>query len=366
MQDYFDLTWERIAYSLVNPQARAALWDVLFNRDYTRYSQVFNKNSLTPDKWSPGHRFTLFIRNDIVTKVWNYRVGTVASGSSAAISTTLRLQGPTNLAFNQYGERYYIDHKANRVVHADVKGNILDSFGGFGNGNGKFNDPWGIAIDTDGAIFVADTFNHRIQKFDSSGNFLFAWGTPGVSADPGNERSTVFFGPRAIVIDSKGRLLVSDTGNKRIQIFDRDGNFLSQFGQTGINNGEFNEPVGLAVDASGNVYVADTWNQRIQVFDADNKFIRTWTVTAWQSMDQNELQSVDHKPFLAINDSTLYISSPMTHQVLAYSLEGKPVELPNVSLPTDSLPTGLSVRDNRLFVTNAENGTVNEFTLPGR
>lgn len=366
MQDYFDLTWERISYTLTNPQARAALWDIIFNRDYTRYSQVFNKANLTPDKWSPGHRFTLFIRNDVASKVWNYRVGTVATGKALSVNPAIRPQGPTGIAFGPNGERYLIDHKSNRVIKTDANGSAIDTFGGGGNAPGKFNDPWGIAVDGDGNIYVADTFNHRIQKFDSSGNFMFSWGTPGVSTDPGNERNTIFFGPRAIVIDPQGRLLVSDTGNKRIQVFDREGNYLAQFGQPGVSNGDFNEPVGLAVNANGNIYVADTWNQRIQVFDANYKFVRSWPVAAWQSMDQNDLQSVDNKPYLAVYQSTLLVSSPMTHQVLAYTLDGNLVEMPNITFAADSLPTGLVVRDNHLYVTNAANGAVNEFALTGR
>jgi DNA-binding beta-propeller fold protein YncE len=366
MQDYFDLTWERISYTLTNPQARAALWDIIFNRDYTKYSQVFNKANLTADKWSPGHRFTLFIRNDVAAKVWNYRVGTVATGKALSVNPAIRPQGPTGLAFGPNGERYLIDHKSNRIIKTDANGSAIDTFGGAGSGPGKFNDPWGIAVDGDGNIYVADTFNHRIQKFDSTGNFLFSWGTPGVSTEPGNERNTTFFGPRAIVIDTLGRLLVSDTGNKRIQIFDREGNYLAQFGHPGTGNGDFNEPVGVAVDSGGNIYVADTWNQRIEVFDANYAFVRSWPVAAWQSMDPNDLQSVDHKPYLAIDQSTVFVSSPMTHQVLAYSLDGKLLEMPNVSFAADSLPTGLVVRDNHLFVTNAANGAVNEFALTGR
>lgn len=366
MQDYFDLTWDRISYSLINPDARAALWDIIFNRDFTRYSQVFNKTSLTADTWSPGHRFTLYIRNDVAAKVWDYRAGAVATGNTGILSSTLRLVGPANLAFAPNGQRFVIDHKANRVFTTDANGDILGSFGGFGSADGKFNDPWGIAVDSSGDIFVADTFNHRIQKFDENGNFLLAWGTPGVSSAPGAGRSTTFFGPRAIVIDQQGRLLVSDTGNKRVQVFDTDGNFITQFGSSGAGDGRFNEPVGLAVDQAGNTYVADTWNKRIQVFDTNYKFLRAWTVQAWQDMDENDLHAVDHKPFLAISGDTLLVSSPMTHQVLAYTLEGKPVTLPDISLPSDSLPTGLAVSNNKLYVTNAAGGTVLEFALQGR
>ncbi|MCL5999829.1 MAG: TIGR03663 family protein [Chloroflexi bacterium] len=365
MQDYFDLTWERISYSLFNPEARAALWDIAFNRDFTRYAQVFNKNTLTPDTWSPGHRFSLYLRNDIAAKLWDYQTGAVAQGGTNVLSPTLRMVGPANLAFAPSGERLVIDHKANRVLQLDPTGNIASSWGGFGSATGKFNDPWGIAVDTDGYVFVADTFNHRIQKFDPNGEFLFAWGNPGVSSAPGNGRNTIFFGPRAIVLDAQGRLYVSDTGNKRIQIFDRDGNFVSQFGKSGTAEGEFNEPVGLAIDATGNIYVADTWNQRIQVFDPNFNFVRAWTVAPWQSMDPSELQSVDHKPFLAITGNLVVVSSPMTHQVLGYTLDGNPVDLPDITFGADSLPTGLTVSNGRLYVTDANSGAIHEFALPG-
>jgi DNA-binding beta-propeller fold protein YncE len=150
-----------------------------------------------------------------------------------------------------------------------------------------------------------------------------------------------------------------------VQVFDRDGNFVSQFGKSGTGNGEFNEPVGLAIDDSGNIYVADTWNQRIQVFDPSFKFLRTWSVAAWQGMDPADLQSVDHKPFLAISGNLLLVSSPKTHEVLAYSLDGKPVDLPEVTFGAEALPTGLATLNNRLYVTDANDGAVLEFALPG-
>ena len=60
-------------------------------------------------------------------------------------------------------------------------------------------------------------------------------------------------------------MYVMDTGNKRVVIFDPDGNFITQFGTAGFEPGQFDEPVGIALDADGNVYITDTWNQRVQV-----------------------------------------------------------------------------------------------------
>jgi DNA-binding beta-propeller fold protein YncE len=158
-------------------------------------------------------------------------------------------------------------------------------------------------------------------------------------------------------------LLVTDTGNKRVQVFDQDGNFVAQFGSPGSGEGQLNEPVGLAVDANGNIYVADTWNKRIQVFDPNFNFVRQWLVAAWEQMDQSSLQAIDHKPYLAIEDNTLYVTSPRTAQVLAYTLSGTPIELPSITFGAEDLPTGVKAQGGGLFVTNQRNGAVLEFSL---
>ncbi len=364
MQDYYDLNWERVSYSLFNPQARAALWEIVFNRNFEPYAKLFNKTSLTPETWSPGHRFSMFVRTDMAEQLWDYRVGDVAAGAGGARAVSgPKVQSPAGLAFAPDGSRYLIDHKSNRVFHQDASGNFIASFGGSGNQPGKFNDAWGVAVDAGGNVYVADTFNHRVQKFDPNGGFVAAWGRPGATLDPGAGTDTQFFGPRDIAIDAQGRLLVTDTGNKRVQVFDANGNFVGQFGSEGSGPGQFNEPVGLAIDAQGNIYVADTWNKRVQVFDPAFTFVREFAVPAWAQMDVNTLQGIDHKPYMAVNGNTLFVSSPRTAQVLAYTLTGSPVDLPNVTFEVEDLPTGVKALNGNLYVTNQRNGAVLSFPI---
>jgi tripartite motif-containing protein 71 len=75
--------------------------------------------------------------------------------------------------------------------------------------------------------------------------------------------------PQNIAIDANGNLYVADTGNNRIEKFDTNGVYLSQFGSFGSGNGQFNYPVGLAFDLHGHVYVSDVANNRIQKFDPE-------------------------------------------------------------------------------------------------
>ncbi len=362
MQDYFNLTWERISYSLLNPQARAALWEIAFNRNFEPYAQLFNKTTLTPERWSPSHRFSLFVRRDLAEQLWDYRLADVV-GVGEAPTRALRLVSPTSIAFAPDGTRYVIDHRLNRVFHQDAEGNTLRSWGGAGNAPAQFNDAWGIAVDEAGNVYVADTFNHRVQKFDPFGNLLRVWGLPGISNAPGEGNTTYFFGPRAIAFDRNGHVLVTDTGNKRVQVFDKDGNFITQFGAPGTAPGEFNEPVGIAVDEAGLIYVADVWNRRVQVFDASYRFVRAWLVPAWEQLDPETLQAVDHKPYIAVGGGRVFVSSPRTGEVLVFTPQGAPLTLPQLGFAPEDRPTGVALHRNQLYVTNAANGDVLRFEL---
>src|SRR6185295_11539193 len=160
-------------------------------------------------------------------------------------------------------------------------------FGGLSDGS--FRVPRGIATDSSGNVYVADSGNNRIQKFDSSGSFLAKWGSFG-SGDG------QFNSPRGIATDSSGNVYVADSANSRIQKFDSSGSFQStwgwgvldgssafqictsscQAGLGGSGDGQFNVPERLATDPSGNIYVADHNSNRIQKFDSSGNFLRMW------------------------------------------------------------------------------------------
>ena len=131
-----------------------------------------------------------------------------------------------------------------------------------------------------------------------------------------------FWGPRDVAVDSQGRVFVTDTGNKRVVIFDSDGNDLTAFGGAGLGIGQFDEPVGIAVDDRGRIYVADTWNMRIQVMlpSGDNLIYPThitWDIDAWTS------ESLDNKPFLAVDAAyNTYVADPIMGRVFIFDQEG--------------------------------------------
>ena len=88
-------------------------------------------------------------------------------------------------------------------------------------------------------VYVVDTTNNRVQKFDASGNFVNTWGSPGT----GNGQFDI---PSGIAVDNSGNVYVADTANNRVQKFDASGNFVTKWGSFGTGNGQFNVPSGIA------------------------------------------------------------------------------------------------------------------------
>jgi len=164
-----------------------------------------------------------------------------------------------------------------------------------GGGGGQFKTPGGVVVDSSGNVYVADTLNHRIQKFDSSGTFVSTWGW-GVDTGAGGlevcTAATVpcqagtsgtgngqFNQPWNVGVGPSGDVYVGDMENDRVQVFDSSGNYLRQWGSYGSGDGNFHNPGSVAVDATGSVYVADTWNDRVQKFDSTGNFLTKWGST---------------------------------------------------------------------------------------
>jgi DNA-binding beta-propeller fold protein YncE len=141
---------------------------------------------------------------------------------------------------------------------------FVRSIGGFGNGNGQFNWPHGIAADASGNIWVADTYNGRLQQFSGDGKFLQTIGADALSS------------PYGVAIDPFGNLWVTDTFTHRLLQFTNTGTLLQTLGTIGSEDGELRYPAGITADSSGNVYIADSVNNRIQEFTASGQFTRAF------------------------------------------------------------------------------------------
>ena len=181
--------------------------------------------------------------------------GTAGSGNGQF------LNGAGGVAVDSDGNVYVTDLGNHRIEKFNSSGSFIMSWGGSGTGNGQFSAPEGIAIDATDNIYIADTGNHRIQKFNTSGTFVSKWGTIGTGDGQ-------FDTPWGVSVDSLGDVYVADTSNNRIQKFSPTGTFISSCGTSGTGNGEFAGPQDVGADSAGNFYVADTGNDRVQKFGA--------------------------------------------------------------------------------------------------
>jgi len=338
--EYVKYAWRHIRPFFTDSKVFSAVWQIWFNRDYTEWAALKNSDAYTLTNWGVSDRMRYYVRKDIASQIWTYSSvvkavvqpvdpyqalteaftpDAVLGGAGAQPG---QFQAPRQIALAADGSLYVADSGNNRIQHLSVSGQVLGEWGSFADATkgaapgGTFNEPWGVAVGPNGNVYVADTWNHRIQEFTSDGKFIRMWGTgPGLGPQS-------FYGPRGVVVDSAGRVLVADTGNKRIVIFDANGGYLGEFGSGGSQAGELDEPVGLALGKDGRLYVTDTWNQRVQVFAPDASglnytSVAQWTVAGWVG------QSAENKPFIAVGSAgEVFVSDPEACRVIEFNAGG--------------------------------------------
>jgi DNA-binding beta-propeller fold protein YncE len=158
-----------------------------------------------------------------------------------------------------------------------------------------------------GNIYVADGFNHWVQKLAPDGTFIAEWKGP----EPG------FYGPRRIAIGPDDSIYIVDQGHNRIAKLNSNGESLATWGRKGDGDGEFNDPTSVAIDpATNKVYVADPRNKRIQIFDQSGKFLEKWPVPEWGEPAGLEDLAIDSKV------ARLYASSTHMDSVLVFDPKG--------------------------------------------
>uniref|UniRef100_A0A182FH87 B box-type domain-containing protein n=1 Tax=Anopheles albimanus TaxID=7167 RepID=A0A182FH87_ANOAL len=140
------------------------------------------------------------------------------------------------------------------------------TFGFDGHEDGQVSRPWGITVDKDGHILVADRRNNRVQIFYPDGTFKLKFGSKGTA-------NGQFDLPAGICTDGQGRIIVVDKDNHRVQVFSATGVFLLKFGSYGKECGQFQYPWDVAVNTKGEILVTDSRNHRIQLFSPDGLFI---------------------------------------------------------------------------------------------
>lgn len=170
---------------------------------------------------------------------------------------------PTDVDVAEDGSFFVSDGYGNsRVLHFAADGKLIKTWGTRGTGPGEFDLPHGIAIDDRGRVLVADRSNARVQVFEQSGKFLDQW------------QSVQIGRPYAAAPGQNDRVFIADGGDQPevppdragVAVVDDDGQLITRFGRFGNYNGQFRLAHDIAVAEDGAVYVVDAWGERVQKF----------------------------------------------------------------------------------------------------
>lgn len=200
----------------------------------------------------------VFVADTLADKVYIYKDGQI----TGIIGREGEFIGAGGIAVDEEGGFLYVSDSKKHLINVYSLRDYskIKTMGSRGSGNGEFNYPTFITTDREGRLYVVDTGNFRVQIFNRQGDFIKSFGTPGDS--PGS-----FARPKGIAIDSEGHIYVVDTAFQNFQIFDLEGNILLYVGKGGTEPGQFLLPAGIAIDSDDRIYVVNQLPPSLQIFE---------------------------------------------------------------------------------------------------
>lgn len=250
------------------------------------------------------------------------------------------------------GEFVYVSDTQNKRVQVfDSTGTAVFKFGKEGKDPGQFMFPYGITGDKKGNIYVADLYNGNISIMDKKGNFIRYFKEK-------NENQKVITAPGGLRI-VKNKLYVTDIEKSQVFVFDLEGNLLLTIGKPGEGEGEFRAPNAVTADKDGNIIVVDTGNQRVQIFDDKGKFKRTINGS---EDGKGSATLVNPRGVGLSSDGKIYIVNNLTHYVYGFDANGKKLfQFGGMGDENEQfyLPNGLFVDDtDHIYITDTLNQRV--------
>ena len=228
---------------------------------------------------------------------------------------------PEGLGVDRNGCLLVADSWNDRILRCDESGRPVAAFGETGQKKGQLLRPRAVTSDRRGNIYVVDCWNHRIGKFSASGEFVMAFGEKGgpwgYDEAPGK-----FVYPYGVAVDSQGFIYVSDFNNNRVHKFNAMGKFVNMWGIEGRQDGQFSNPAGLAIDSKDRLYVCDLGNDRVQRFRFDREEKAVFDGKWGESGD--EPGEFDHPYSVCVDkDDNFYVADFGNHRVQCFSSDGK-------------------------------------------
>lgn len=269
---------------------------------------------------------------------------------------------PIHVAVDRDGFIYVTDRENHSVQKFEVGwenggffARYVDGWGEEGKADGQFNEPYGITAGADG-VYVVDSLNDRVQKFDFDGALLYKWGSEG--KDEG-----FFYAASGLDIDPDGNVVVAGRSARRIQTFTKHGEFLSSWQSHGNGKGRFENPSGVAIDADGFVYVLDKNNNQVQKFTADGQYPDGKSETEWgqEGTGPGEFDT----PFgIAVFGDRVYVADTENNRIQVFQTDGTYMSQWNSAGSEGALdsPSAVAVDDQGfVYVADTDNHRILKF-----
>lgn len=263
------------------------------------------------------------------------------------------LKKPMDVA--KIGEFIYVSDTGNKQVQVfDQSGSPINVFGKKGTKEGEFQFPYGIDGDKNGNVYVADLYNGNISIFTSKGEFQNYFKEQ-------DEKDKAIKSPGGLrIVDEK--LYVTDIEKHKVFVFDLKGKKLMEIGEPGSGDGQFIAPNNLAIDDDLNVYVSDSGNNRVQIFNKDGKFQK---VINGSRDGKGQSTFVNPRGVGVDAKGNVYIVNNLSHNITIYNKEGKEEKVLGGMGSDNSqlyLPNGLYIDERgTVFVTDTINQRVSVF-----
>jgi ribosomal protein S11 len=247
-------------------------------------ARFYGPAAVTTD--SSGNVYVTDTANDTIRKITpagavTTLAGAGSWGSADGTGSAARFYNPLGVATDSSGNVYVADYN-NSTIRKITPAGAVTTVAGLADGSGsadgtgsaaRFNAPFGVATDSGGNVYVADSYNDTIRKITLAGAVTTLAGLAGSSGHANGTASAArFYEPRGVATDSGGNVYVADTYNSTIRKITPEGAVTTLAGLAGslgsadgtASAARFYEPLGVATDSSGNVYVADTYNSTIR------------------------------------------------------------------------------------------------------
>jgi sugar lactone lactonase YvrE len=243
-------------------------------------------------------------------------------------------------------EHVFVFHRGpHSIIEFDKDGTLVRTWG-----DGVFVRPHALKFDPEGNLWAADDQGHIVVKMDDKGRVRMVLGRKNTKG----ETNDLFNRPTDIGFGLNGDVYITDGyGNSRVVQYTRDGRFVRTWGKKGTGEGEFDLPHGIAVDKRGRVYVGDRENRRMQVFDANGKFITQWkhVGSPW-----GVVITADDQLFLCDGYNNRILKTDLDGKVLG--MLGGPGKLPGLLDYSHHLAVGPS---GSVYVAEIKNWRVQKF-----